>query len=80
MISLLLIGAALRFPSRQLDRLADRLFDAVVEWVLEHRNKEAGPEPIEAALYGPDGQVLKRVWIPQGEGDAPPQDKTPERN
>jgi hypothetical protein len=40
---------------------------------LRHRWKEppAG-DPISVTVYGPDGEELKRVLVPQGEGDTPP--------
>jgi hypothetical protein len=72
-ISLIVLAGAAGLARRQLERLADRLFDRAVEWVLRHRGKEppAG-DPISVTVYGPDGEELKRVLVPQGEGDTPP--------
>ena len=43
-----------------------------VEWVLSHRRKDDPmPDPVVVTLYGPDGEPLKIVHVPQGEGDAP---------
>jgi hypothetical protein len=78
-ISIVLIAKAAGLADRQLFRVGDRLFDAIVNWALKHRKKEAGPEPIAVKLYGPDGEVLRRVDVPQGQGDAPPKERTPER-
>lgn len=76
-ISLLLVGAAYGFGSRQLERLGDRVFDAAVNWVLRHRRKDPGmgDDPIAVTLYGPDGEPIKSVLVPQGQGDAPPEDR-----
>jgi hypothetical protein len=76
-IGLVIVGAATGFGGRQLERLQDRLFDAALNWALRHRKKEpgTGDDPIAVTLYGPDGEPIKSVLVPQGEGDAPPQDR-----
>lgn len=55
--------------ARQLERLLDRLFDAAVEWALAHRQQDGG-DPIIVSLYGPDGEVVKTVEVPQ-DGSSP---------
>ncbi len=49
---------------RQFERLVDRLFDAAVEWVLAHRRSDT-VEPVVVSLYGPDGEVIKSMEVPQ---------------
>jgi hypothetical protein len=73
-IDLLIYGAG-AYAFRQAERLGDLLFDKAVEWVLRHRQKD-GPldDPVSVKLYGPDGNVIKKVLVPQGQGDAPPYD------
>ena len=57
---------AVSVGSRQLARLEDKVFDAVVDWVLRHRQKDPPPkDPVAVHLYGPDGEILKRVHVPQ---------------
>jgi hypothetical protein len=53
--------AVARIASRQLERLADRCFDVVVEWVLRHRGKSV--EEVAVTLYGPNGEVLREVLV-----------------
>jgi len=77
-ISLLVLASAAGFTGRQLSRIGDRLFDAVVNWALKHREKDAGSEPMAVTLYGPDGKAIRSVLIPQGRGDTPPEDRMPE--
>ena len=55
------------------------MFDMVVNWALKHRRQETGDDPIAVTLYGPDGNALRSVLVPQGRGDVPPEDRTPER-
>jgi hypothetical protein len=74
-ISLVLLGVAAGFAGRQLERLGDRIFDAAVNWALRHRRTdEQWDDPISVSLYGPHGEVIKRVHVPQGQGEAPPYD------
>jgi hypothetical protein len=61
-IALALVGAA----GREGLRLLDRLFDATVEWVVRHRQKD--DESVYVKLYGPDGEVMRTVEVPQ-DGD-----------
>jgi hypothetical protein len=75
-IALLVLAGAAGFTKRQLRRYGDRLFDLVVNWALKHRNQEAGPEPIAVTLYGPDGEAIRRVSVPQGQGAVPPEEET----
>jgi hypothetical protein len=75
-ISLLLMATAAGFAGRQLERLGDRLFDAAVGWVLRHRRADEDQpdlDPIAVTLFGPDGNPIKSVLVPQGQGDAPPE-------
>jgi hypothetical protein len=77
-IELVLLGAAVGYSGRQLERLGDRLFDATVNWVLRHRNSQRGElpaEPVFVTLYGPNGERLRDVLVPQGEGEVPPVDR-----
>jgi hypothetical protein len=61
-------------------RAAERVFDRAVEWVLAHRRKiDPMDDPVVVTLYGPDGEPLKIVHVPQGEGDAPPREVDPRR-
>jgi hypothetical protein len=76
-ITLFVVGAAAGVGRRQLSRLADRLCDVMVDWALRHRQAEPPPpplgvEPIAVTILGPDGEPLRNVLVPQGEGDAPP--------
>lgn len=54
--------------ARQAARLIDRLCDAAVEWVLAHRRSDAG-DPVMVILYGPDGEVIREIEVPQDGGD-----------
>jgi hypothetical protein len=54
--------------AREALRIADRLFDAALDWVLAHRQQNF-PEPVLIDLYGPDGEIIKRVEVPQDGGD-----------
>jgi len=74
-----LVTKAAALADRQFSRLGDRLFDAVVNWALKHRRKENGRRPHRSDPLRPDGKALRRVLVPQGRGDAPPEDRTPER-
>lgn len=78
-IALLVVACAAGFGRRQVERLAERAFDAAVDWALRHRRKQADapgdPDPIAVTLYGPNGERIKDVLVPQGQGDAPPQDR-----
>jgi hypothetical protein len=76
-IALLVLAGAAGAAGRQIDGLVERAFDAAIGWALRWRHKEAGAidDPISVAIYGPDGKVLKRVYVPQGQGDAPPYER-----
>jgi hypothetical protein len=50
--------------AREAGRLIDRLFDAALAWVLDHRRRNV-VEPVIVVLYGPDGEVLREVEVPQ---------------
>jgi hypothetical protein len=44
--------------------------------VLRHRRADEDQrdlDPIAVTLYGPDGNPIKSVLVPQGQGDAPPE-------
>ena len=56
-IALYLLGIA----SGEGVRLADRLFDVTVDWVKRHRSRDS--QPISVTIYGPDGNVLKKVYV-----------------
>jgi hypothetical protein len=72
-IALILLGTATGYTARQIERLGDRMFDATVSWVLRHRQvPRAGDEPVAVKLFGPDGEVIKRVLVPEGHEDVPP--------
>jgi hypothetical protein len=75
-IDLVIYGAAGAYALRQAERLGDLLFDKAVEWVMRHRQKD-GPldDPVAVNLYGPDGEIIKTVLVPQGQGDVPPYDR-----
>jgi len=46
-------------------RLADRLFDAAVDWA---RRRSAIRQEVSVRIYGPDGEVLKSVLVdPDGD-------------
>jgi hypothetical protein len=45
-------------------RVADYCFDAAVKWAMRNRRRDGG-KPIIVELYGPDGQVIHRVTVPQ---------------
>jgi hypothetical protein len=66
-------GIAILVLGAMAGRAAERVFDRVVEWVLAHRRKhDPMADPVVVTLYGPDGEPLKIVHVPQSEGDAPP--------
>lgn len=67
-ISVFLIGLA----TREALRLADRLFDATVDWIVRHRG--SSQEEVSVKIYGPDGEVIKSVLVdPEGRArDWPP--------
>jgi hypothetical protein len=68
-------GIAILVLGAMAGRAAERIFDRVVEWVLAHRRKdEPMDDPVVVTLYGPDGEPLKSVHVPQGEGEAPPRE------
>jgi hypothetical protein len=56
-VELYLVGLA----TREVGRLADRVFDLAVEWVLRHRRPHT--EPIPVTLYGPDDKPIKKVYV-----------------
>jgi hypothetical protein len=77
-IDMLVVAAAAGFGGRQLERLQDRLFDAAVNWVMRRRKKGRHflfSDPIAVNMYGPDGEVIKSVLVPQGRGNAQPTDR-----
>ena len=60
-ISIFLIGLG----AREALRLADRLFDAAVDWIVRHRG--SSQEEVSIKIYGPDGEVLMSVLVdPRG--------------
>jgi hypothetical protein len=72
-IEVAVVAAAAGYGARQLARLGDKVFDAALEWLLRHREKDPPPgDPVAVTLYGPDGKPLKKLLVPQGEGDKPP--------
>jgi hypothetical protein len=56
-VTLVLLGLA----GRELGRFADRIFDAVLDWVLRHR--EPRHEEIAITIYGPNDEVLRTVYV-----------------
>jgi hypothetical protein len=46
---------------REAMRLADRLLDAAVAWVLRHREEPS--EPVAIEIYGPDDTPIKTVYV-----------------
>jgi hypothetical protein len=53
-------------------RVVDQIVDSVVHWVLAHRSQDK-VEPVLVSLYGPDGEIIKQVEIPQTGG--PPRER-----
>jgi hypothetical protein len=47
--------------AREAVRLADRIFDAAIAWVLRHR--QAPSEPVAVRIYGPDGRPIKTMYV-----------------
>jgi hypothetical protein len=62
-IELVVFGLA----ARQAVRLTDRLFDAIVDWVLAHRRHDV-VEPVMVNLYDAEGNLIKKVEVPQDGG------------
>ena len=56
-IDLVIYGLA----AREALRLADRVFDAAVDWVLRHRQRDN--EEVAVTIYGPNEEVLKDVYV-----------------
>lgn len=56
-IGVYLLGVA----AREAARLADRITDAVIAWV--RRRRETEQEPVAVHVFGPDGSLLKTVYV-----------------
>ena len=56
-ITLYLLGMA----SREAVRLADRMFDHIVDWIT--RRGKSSAEEVSVRIYGPDGVLLKSVLV-----------------
>ena len=50
-------------------RLGDLMFDTAVEWVRTHRRKGKNLDAIVVTLFGPNGEALRKVMVPQGDGN-----------
>ena len=44
-------------------RIGDQLLDAAVEWVRRHIKRRQPTDTVSVTLYGPDGEVMKRIEI-----------------
>jgi hypothetical protein len=64
---------ALAILSGAAGAVADQLIRAAVAWVRAHLAPDAGADQaVFVSLYGPHGELLRRVEVPQGEGGANP--------
>lgn len=45
------------------------MFDTAVEWVRTHRRKGKNLDAIVVTLFGPNGEALRKVMVPQGDGN-----------
>ena len=60
-ISIFLIGLA----AREAMRIAERIFDAALDWIVRHRG--GSQEEVAVEIYGPNGEVIKSVLVdPEG--------------
>lgn len=64
-LALLVAGGLTTLGIRQLNRLADRFFDAAVDWVIQRvQRRPPTHDPVVVLLHGPRGEVIKRVVVP----------------